>query len=328
VETMPGQLELLARGLAGMPRQPWRVISALPRVLPHLDEIPTMRAVPGVSTVAGVSRRVLRARPRRRDGGVLEGRRLHAPRTVFNQGISPHRRVAFSHQSLDEVKRIKEHFGVTVNDVVIAICAGGLRTWLDERGELPADPLVAMVPISVRTPEQFGTFGNRVSTMLTTIPTNEADPADRLRAAHEAMRSAKERHKAVPATMMQDANQVIPPALFARAARVTMLVGARHPSQAPVNLVISNVPGSPVPQYLAGARLEGLRPLSAIMDGIGLNLTVMSYLDGLDFGIVADHDLVDDLWPLADALRRAQEELLALVPHKKPASRKRAVASA
>jgi diacylglycerol O-acyltransferase / wax synthase len=311
-ERMPGQLEMLARGLRGLPRQQLRTMRALPRVLPHLDEVATIRSLPGVPTLAGVSRRIARARPRKRDGGVLEGRRLRAPRTVFNQPISPHRRVAFSQQSLADVKRIKDHFGVTVNDVVVAICAGALRSWLLERGELPADPLVAMVPVSVRTPEQLGTFGNRVSTMITAIPTDEADPELRVQRAHEAMRSAKERHKAVPATVLQDANQVIPPALFARAARVTTLVAARS-SEAPVNTVISNVPGSPTPLYFAGARLEALYPVSAILDGIGLNITVMSYCGGMNFGIVADRDLVDDPWSLADALRAAQEELLALV---------------
>ena len=113
------------------------------------------------------------------------------------------------------------------------------------------------------------------------------------------MRSAKERHKAVPASVLQDANKVIPPALFARAARVTTSVAARHPSEAPVNTVISNVPGSPMPLYLAGARLEALYPVSAIMHGVGLNITVMSYLGGLNFGVVADRDMVDDPWPLA-----------------------------
>jgi diacylglycerol O-acyltransferase / wax synthase len=218
------------------------------------------------------------------------------------------------------VKRIKNHFGVTVNDVVVAICAGGLREWLSDLDELPGEPLVAMIPVSVRTPAEAGTFGNRVSTMLVTIPTDDPDGESRLRKANETLRSAKERHKALPATVLQDANHVIPPALLARAARVTTGVAARHPSEAPVNTVISNVPGSPVPQYLAGARMEALYPVSAIMDGIGLNLTVMSYDGALNFGLVADRELVADPWPRAEALQRAQSELLALVPASEPAN--------
>ena len=150
--------------------------------------------------------------------------------------------------------------------------------------------------------------------MLVTIPTDQPD-ADRKTGQHaHTLRSAKERHQALPVTALQDANHIIPPALLARAARVTTLVAARHPSEAPVNTVISNVPGSPVPQYLAGARMEALYPVSAIMDGVGLNLTVMSYDGDLNFGIVADRELVTDPWPLADALKRAQAELLALLP--------------
>jgi diacylglycerol O-acyltransferase len=314
-EAMPSQLALLGRGIAGVPAQPLRMLRTLPRILPHLDQVPTMRHMPGTGTVASVSRRIVNARPRlrTRDGGVLEGRNVHAPRTMLNGPISPHRRLALTRQSLDEIKRIKNHYGVTVNDVVVAICAGALRDWLLDLGELPDAPLTAMIPVSVRTAEQTGTYGNRVSTMLVEIPTDEADAQRRLLRAHEILRAAKEHHSALPVTVMQDANQIVPPALMARAARVTTLVAARHPTEAPVNTVISNVPGWREPQYLAGARLEALYPVSAIMDGIGLNLTVMSDADGLNFGVVADRELVDDPWPLAEALSRAQAELLALV---------------
>jgi diacylglycerol O-acyltransferase len=313
-ETMPSQFAMLGRGVAGMPAQPLRMLRTLPRVLPHLDANPMMRTIPGVSTLAATSRRVSRKRPRTADGGVLEGRKLEAKKTFLNGAITAHRRLALSRQSLADVKLIKAHFGVTVNDVVVSICAGALRSWLLDLGQLPAEPLVSMIPVSVRTPAQRGTYGNRVSTMLVPIPTDEPDPERRLMQAHETMRSAKEQHSAIPATVMQDANQVIPPTLLARAARVTTLVAARHPSEAPVNVVISNVPGSPDPQYMAGAQLEALYPVSAIMDGVGLNITVMSYGGGLDFGIVVDREMVDDVWPLAEAMQRAQSELLALVP--------------
>lgn len=308
----PTQLNLLARGLAGIPRQRIEALRSLPRALPNLDTVPTLRSLPGVSTLAGVSRRVARALPSG-DGGVLEGRRLHAPRTSLNGRISPHRRDAFVRLSLDEVKQVKDAFGVTVNDVVVTICAGALRAWLSDRGELPDEPLVAMIPMSVRTREQVGTFGNRVSTMLTTIPTHIDDPEQRLLFAHDRLANAKDRHKAVPATMLQDANNVIPPALFARAARVTSAVAASSHLQTPVNVVISNVPGSPVPMYIAGAKQEAMFPLSAIIDGCALNITVMSYCRGLDFGIVIDRGVAHDAWPLAEALAKAQAELVTLL---------------
>ena len=310
-EEMPSQQRMLARGLVGVPRQPVRALRALPRVLPHLDEVPTMRSVPGVPTLAAASRRLARRRPGSRDGDVLEGRELQAPPSPINGRITPHRRVALCRQSLDEIKRTKNHFGVTVNDVVVAICAGALRSWLSRSGELPSEPMVAMVPVSARTAAEAGTYGNRVSAMLVPIPTDEPDPAERLRKAHGAMRSAKERHEAVPATVMQEANHVVPPALLVRAARVARIVSARN---APVNTVISNVPGPTSPLYVAGARVEAIYPVSAIMDGIGLNLTVLSYCGGIDFGVVIDRDIAEDPWPLADALAHAQRELHALVP--------------
>lgn len=312
-EPMPGQLGMLGRGIAGVPRQPVRALAGVRRALPHLDQNPMLRHIPGVEALAGASRRALRKRPRHSDGGILEGSGLHAPRTFINGEISPHRRIALSRLSLDEVKRIKNHFGCTVNDVVVATCAGGMRRWLADLGELPPEPLVAMIPVSVRAPSEAGTFGNRVSTMLVEVPTDAATPEQRLRRAAETMTSAKADHEALPATVLQDANHVIPPALLARAARVTTTVAARHPSEAPVNTVISNVPGPPVPLYMAGARLREIYPVSAIMDGIGLNLTVLSYDGTLNYGIVADRDLVEDPWPLAEALREAQAELLALI---------------
>lgn len=244
-EPAPGQLELLGRGLLGLPRQPIRALSSLPRALPHLDTVPTIRSVPGVGLLARSGRRIRRALPRAPDGGILEGSRLNAPRTRLNGPIGQHRRTAFTRLSLEDVKRVKNAYGVTVNDVVVTICAGALRAWLAGRDDLPERPLVAMVPMSVRTDEQIGTFGNRVSTMLVEIPTDLADAEERLLRAHETLRSAKERHRAVPATVLQDANHFIPPALFGRAARVTSLVATRHPSEAVVNTVISNVPGSP-----------------------------------------------------------------------------------
>ncbi len=311
--TVPGQLAMLARGVTSIPRQRLRSLRGLPRMLPHLDQVATVRSLPGVASVAAVSRRAANLRPRTSDGGVLEGRRLHAPRTSLNVPIGPHRQIALSRQSLGEVKRIKAHFGVTVNDVVVAICAGALRSWLRERGDLPDEPLLAMIPVSVRTPAEYGTFGNRVATMLSAIPTDVEDPRERLAAAHEAMRAAKERHRAVPATVLQDANEMIPPALFARAARVTTRLAASLSGQAPVNTVISNVPGSPTPLFLAGARLEALYPVSAIMHGVGLNITVMSYCGDLNFGVIADRDIVADAWPLAAALAAAQAELVELV---------------
>jgi diacylglycerol O-acyltransferase / wax synthase len=309
VERYPGELEMLARGLAGMWRQPLRALRAAPGTLPHLDAVPTIRPLPGVKTIARTSRKLKRMLPHRSDGGLLEGSDPKAPRTRFQALISAHRRVAFGSLSLADVKAVKNAFGCTVNDVVMAICATALRRWLAERGELPHDPLVAFVPVSVRTPEQIGTYGNRVSVMLAELPTDEADPIERLRRVNQTMRAAKERHKALPASLMQDANHFIPPALFARAARATMRVTSLRGIQAPVNVAISNVPGSPRPLYCAGALQRSQYPISGVLDGLGLNITVFSYRDKLEFGIVADREQLEDPWPLLDTLGAALAEL-------------------
>ncbi len=240
---------------------------------------------------------------------MLEGHDPKAPRTRFQQRVSGHRRVAFDSISLTEVKEVKNAFGCTVNDVVLALCTGALRTLLTVQGELPAGPLVAMVPVSVRTPKQAGTYGNRVSVILAELPTNEPDPARRLELMNQTMRSAKERHRALPASLMQDANVFVPPALFPRAARASARLMATHGFQTPGNVAISNVPGTPQPVYCAGAKQRATYPVSAVMDGVGLNITVLSYRDTLGFGVVADREQLEDPWPLLDGVHDALAEL-------------------
>jgi WS/DGAT/MGAT family acyltransferase len=315
----PGELEMLARGVAGMPHQPLRALRVLPRTLAHLDDVPTLRTLPGVGAVAGLSRRIARARTAG-DGGVLEAPSLRAPRTSCNGAISAHRRFAFASLSLTDVKAVKDALGVTVNDVVVAVCAGALRGWLAQRGELPSEPLLAMIPVSVREESgDDGEYGNRTSAMIVPIPTDVADPLARVLCAHEALRSAKERHRALPATLLQDANHFIPPALFARAARVTTWLTAQRAIAPPVNVVISNVPGSRAPLYCGGATQLAAHPVSVIMDGVGLNISVMSYRDSLDFGVVADRGQVGDAWPLMDALGDSLDELVEHVTQLEPA---------
>lgn len=311
-ERMPRQSELLGRALLGLPR-PLKALSVLPAALPRLDSVPVVGALPGALPAARLATRVAKLGRGTADGGVLERTNVSAPRTRFNGRVSAHRRFAFTSLPLDRVKAIKDAGGVTVNDTVVAVCAGALRRWLAERDELPGSPLVAMVPVSVRRREQMGTFGNRVSTMFVPIPTDRPEPADRLRRAHEILGSAKERHRALPADLLADASEFIPPALAARAARVTSEVLASSRLASPLNLVISNVPGPRMPLYCAGARLEHNYPVSVILDGVGLNITCLSYLDRVDFGIVCDREMVDDAWSLVRALEAELAELDAAV---------------
>jgi len=312
-ETRPGDLEMLVRGLAGLPMYPLRVLRAMPSTIPNVEEVPAIfGAIPGATTVGRLARRVQGAVSSER---LPEAVRLTPPRTSFNGRISPHRRFAFGQLSLDDVKLVKNEHGVTVNDVIVALCAGALRRWLIEHDELPADPLVAQVPVSVRTDEEVGTYGNKIMLMSAPLFTSVADPVDRLLRTHDALKIMKERHKALPAGLLQDANNFIPPAVFSRAARLTFRLSSTI-ARPTWNLVISNVPGPQFPLYCAGARLEANYPVSVITDGMGLNITVMSYLGHLDFGIVADRDQMPDVQALLGWLGDELEVLLPKVPAK------------
>jgi len=250
---------------------------------------------------------------RRNQSAVLNQSSLRAPATPFNKRISPHRRWAFCTVSLSDVKRVKNAQGCTVNDVVMALCTGALRRWLLDHEALPDSPLIAAVPVSIRSDAQQGAGGNRVSTMIAPIPTDIADPGERLALVHEAMRAAKEQHGALPADLLADAAQFAMPALAGQAARLNARLRLLE-WLSPFNLFISNVPGPNIALYYAGARLLAYYPLSAVAHGQGLNMTVMSYEDGLHFGLLSCRELVPDLDVLAHYLVDELDELLALIP--------------
>lgn len=230
-----------------------------------------------------------------------------APDTPFNHTITAHRRFAFRSTSLASVKDVKNAMGATVNDVVMAMCAGGLRRWLEDHDALPTKSLVAMVPVSIRTGEEAERWTNRVSAIFSTLPTEEADPLERVRKVNEAMVGAKGLFDAVPAEDLTDFTQFAPPAVFGSAMRTALRLSARITS--PVNLVVSNVPGPRETLYTAGAELLHYYPVSTIVDGQGLNITVQSYRGTLDVGLVACRELVPDLWDMCDHI---VEELAVL----------------
>ncbi len=286
-EAEPGALQLLARSAVSLARHPARAARLSTQVVRSLPAIVSSPARPWLPLVD----RVLLRRNR---NVVLSAPPLLAPATPFNRNIGPHRRWAFGSLPLSDVKAVKNAAGVTVNDVVMALCAGALRAWLQDHDALPAGPLLAAVPVSIRTEEQKGTQGNRVSSVIAPLPTHLAEPAQRLGAAHEAMRAAKEQHNAMPAELLTDIAQFSMPALANRASRLAsrLRLAERIP---PFNLIISNVPGPTVDLYMCGARLDAVYPLSALADGQGLNITVLGSSGKLNFGILADRDLVPDV---------------------------------
>jgi len=300
----PSQVEMFMRGMlavAATPRKGIRLGLKSMRHLPELAESMGFGPLPGTDTINRLTGR--------RKAEMLSRAPTKPPRTSFNGRISAHRRFAFESFELARVKAVKSTFGVTVNDVIMAMCAGTLRRYLDAHDELPEASLVAMVPVSVRTEEQSGTYGNQVASMTASLHTDIEDPIERLAAIHESMRVAKEKHQALPAEILQDFAQFTAPAIAARASRVIARAAVAELVDLPFNVVISNVPGPQFPLYGIGAKLIANYPVSAINDGVGLNMTVQSYNGSLDFGFVACRELVPDLWELIDHLGDSLEAL-------------------
>jgi diacylglycerol O-acyltransferase len=288
-EPLPTDADLLRRALRARVRQPVELARLAGRTVRNAFRLLERH------TRAGVPATVLP---------------LTAPRTPFNAAIGSRRDASFATIPLPGVKAIKDALGVTVNDVVLAVAAGALRRYLDARGELPAESLVAVVPISVRPPGK-PSHHNEVSALFTSLATAIADPLARLRAIAETTRGAKADHQAIGADMLQSWAEFAAPTTFHLAARFYTRLRLADRHRPIFNLVISNVPGPRFPLYIAGSKLDAVYPLGPLAEGSGLNITVMSYRDAVDFGLAAAADLMPDLRDLADAIAPAFEELLA-----------------
>ena len=310
-EPVPSQAEVLARVAADVVRKPGKLARLQVRSLRAIGELTRNRGLVGLAEVArSFPNPMVRRHPSSPEPDQAPPPpRASAPPTPLNRSISPHRRLSLRTASLADVKAIKNATGATLNDVVMAVCAGALRCYLDGHDALPDRSLVAMIPVSIRTGDEEERWTNRVSAIFAPIPTNEPDPLQRISAVHAAMETAKDRFTLLPADMLTDYAQFSPPALATRAIRLATRLRVADRLNPPFNLVISNVPGPREPLYLAGARLLHYYPVSTITEGQGLNITVQSYLDSLDFGLVACRDLVPDLEHLADLLLAEIEAL-------------------
>jgi WS/DGAT/MGAT family acyltransferase len=285
---LPALAAKAAARLAWRPVQTARFTNELVKVIPTL--------APAVNTLVGNMLGLNRG-----DGAVISTRPGRAPATPFNKSITPHRRFAFRSVDLATVKMVKNAFGVSVNDVVMAMCAGALRRWLLDHDALPDQPLIAMIPVSVRDPSAKGALGNRVSAMLAPLPTSVTDPALRLQVVHSATQVAKAQQASIPQGLVDQISDFAVPALAARAARVVFATGVLH-RLPPFNITISNVPGPNTPVYLCGARLLAHYPVSVVTDGQGLNITLIGYLGQLHFGLISCRELVPDIEALAGYL--------------------------
>lgn len=286
----PGGASRLEIAVGGLARFAARPVHLATKVLPAT-----------VTTVVDTVRRAV--------AGEAMARPFSAPQTAFNASVTGHRNVAYAQLDLADVKTVKNHFGVKVNDVVMALVSGVLRQFLLDRGELPESSLVAMVPVSVHgRSDRPGR--NKVSGMFASLQTQIADPAERIVAIAEASSVAKEHSSAIAASLLQDWSQFAAPAVFGVAMR--LYAGTRLTEARPVhNLVVSNVPGPQVPLYFLGAEVTAMYPLGPIFHGSGLNITVMSLNGKLDIGLISCPELLGDLWDMADDFKVCMDELLA-----------------
>jgi len=289
-EHKPSDVELVQHAILSRLRRPLPLALAL--------------AMPAVFRAAvGITR--VRRDPNKPSGGTP----FSTPRTPWNAPLTPHRRVAFASVSLDEVKEMKNAFGCTVNDIVLATATGALRRYLSEYDTVPDQPLLAACPVSVRTDEtDHIESANKVSSMFVPLPTHLDDVEDQIALIRDATKGAKEEHQAMGARTLLELGELAGPRTFGLAARLLGGLASRGP--VPINLVISNVPGPPFPLYLGGARVVSMLPLGPAIEGAGLNVTVLSYIDRIDWGFIACRELAPHLQDMAHAVEDAHAELL------------------
>lgn len=296
-EATPDPMTLLTSAVAANALRPFKAVQLQWEVLTHFATWPPGGALPEMLS-----------RPIANPSG---------PRTPFNTRPTNRRAFAPFRVPLAEVKAIKSEFGATVNDVVMAICAGGVRRWLADRGALPTGPLKAAVPVSIRTADDKGSMGNKVSMIMADLPTHLSDPVERLAAVSSAMQVAKTEHGALPVQSIIGFSDFAVPAIAATAARElqrTNLSGHVMPA----NVVISNVPGPQKPMFLAGAELLEFYPVSMIADGQALNITLHSYNGSLDFGLIGCPRAVPDIERMAEYILDEHQLLLERMVPEQP----------
>jgi diacylglycerol O-acyltransferase / wax synthase len=324
---VPSGLELMTQATLARTRWPFEMAGEMVRTLHRLLDVRRIRLGSPGSSHHDEEPEPAEANPKK-PAAAKAALPLTAPRTSFNVAVTPRRAVAFTSLGLDDVKRLKNRTGTTVNDVILAICAGALRSFLLQGDELPDKPLVAVVPVSVRPDAGSPKGSNQVSALFVQLPCHLHDPLERLSVIRSGTKGAKEEHNALGADLLLNWAEYATPNVFANAARLYtgMRLANRHRPIA--NLVISNFPGPDFPLYLAGAELTAGFPLGPVMDGMGVNITVMSYRSVLNWGILVCPESMPRLWNLTAAVPAALAELLAAAGEKPPVFRSAAAEAA
>jgi WS/DGAT/MGAT family acyltransferase len=270
-ENEPNPAELLTRASINNALMPFRLAEVAARTIPAIGRL----------TRGVMERRFEATKP--------------VPRTRFNTTITPHRVVEGRSFDLKEVRTIKSVVpGATVNDVIVSVCGGALRRYLAAKNELPAQSMIAMAPISVRSKDQRGAMGNQVAAMSVSIGTHIDDPLDRLEAVHADTKSSKEMTQAVGAKLMTDYSQFIPSTTAALAARLYTRLGMADRTNPPFNCVITNVPGPQIPLYCAGAPMVAQFGLGPLFDGMGLIFPVVSYCGKISISVTSCREMMPD----------------------------------
>jgi len=290
---LPTQGALLKYALASLVHQPEVAVGAF-----H-------RGVDALVDVAEHNRRL------QEEGTVPPPSPFSAPRTSINGYISSRRRFATTSMPLEDVKLVRRTFGTTVNDVILTGVAGALRHLMAKRGEDPRGPLVALVPVSTRQDSDSGALGNQISGMLVSLATTVEDPVERLLTISAGAKVAKAQQRLTGGRLVQDLAQMASPALTSRAMRWAS--GLRIFDRLPplFNVTISSVPGPGFGLWCAGSRVVALHPVGPVAEGVGLNVTAMTYHGWLHFGLLGCRRLVPDVADLAVLLDDAMGELAA-----------------
>jgi diacylglycerol O-acyltransferase len=283
----------------------WRlVLDALFDAVAALFRLPSL--------IRATVRNVPRARRASREAGVRLPRPIFdAPNVSFSRALTPHRSFATTSLPLQVAKEVASANQVTLNDVVLATAGGALRAYLMDRDELPAKSLTASVPVSTDPPGVTHLSGNHVSNLFTTLATDLDNPLARLRTIHDVTAVAKEVNRLLGTSLMEDWVEYTPPRPYAWVMREygRLRLANWHPP--PVNVVVSNVAGPREPLYAAGARLVELYSVGPILEGVGLNITLWSYLGDMNVGILGCRELVPEPRRIGDLMHAALDELAA-----------------
>jgi WS/DGAT/MGAT family acyltransferase len=235
-----------------------------------------------------------------------------APRLSYNRALTSRRSVAFTSIALDDVKQIRQDQGASVNDVLVALCAGVLRRYALRCRELPDRPLVAAIPVSERKAEH-GTGGNQLSFMFYPLPVHLDGPIERLDFVVRSARVVKDVYSRAGEGLFTSLASLTPLGAVPVAMRVLSAAGAANVVPPAANVTISNIKGPDMPLFVAGAALSSIFPMGPLMVGVGLGVTVVSYRDAVAFGLMACPDLVPEVQELADEVHEELAEMLAAV---------------